>query len=204
MDRQGGERYIAWRAGPLQGYFDTQTGGLRTITWAGRCVWRELVMLVRSHTWETMPTLINRLDQDIGVDSFHIQFAANSHQGPIDFRWAGSITGSEEGVIRYEFNGQAATEFLANRIGFCLLHPCELYAGEPIRQHRTSGETLESRFPALIEPQILGRFSIRDLTGLDHQVQPGVWGEARFEGDVFETEDQRNWSDASFKTYCTP
>src|SRR3546814_4656990 len=26
----------------------------------------------------------------------------------------------------------------------------------------------------------------------------------RFEGDVFEMEDQRNWSDASFKTYCRP
>ena len=25
-----------------------------------------------------------------------------------------------------------------------------------------------------------------------------------FEGDIFETEDQRNWSDASFKTFCTP
>jgi hypothetical protein len=25
-----------------------------------------------------------------------------------------------------------------------------------------------------------------------------------FEGDVFETEDQRNWTDASYKTYCTP
>ena len=25
-----------------------------------------------------------------------------------------------------------------------------------------------------------------------------------FEGDTFETEDQRNWTDASFKTYCTP
>ena len=23
-------------------------------------------------------------------------------------------------------------------------------------------------------------------------------------GDIFEMEDQRNWSDASFKTYCTP
>ena len=25
-----------------------------------------------------------------------------------------------------------------------------------------------------------------------------------FEGDLFEMEDQRNWTDASFKTYCTP
>ena len=28
--------------------------------------------------------------------------------------------------------------------------------------------------------------------------------ELLFEGDLFETEDQRNWTDASFKTYCTP
>src|SRR5439155_6344735 len=25
-----------------------------------------------------------------------------------------------------------------------------------------------------------------------------------FEGDLFEMEDQRNWTDNSFKTYCTP
>ena len=25
-----------------------------------------------------------------------------------------------------------------------------------------------------------------------------------FEGEIFETEDQRNWTDASYKTYCTP
>jgi hypothetical protein len=28
--------------------------------------------------------------------------------------------------------------------------------------------------------------------------------ELQFEGDLFELEDQRNWGDASFKTYCTP
>ncbi|MDF2724990.1 MAG: hypothetical protein K0Q59_4665, partial [Paenibacillus sp.] len=32
----------------------------------------------------------------------------------------------------------------------------------------------------------------------------GVRAELSFEGDTFETEDQRNWTDASFKTYCTP
>ena len=25
-----------------------------------------------------------------------------------------------------------------------------------------------------------------------------------FSGELFETEDQRNWTDASYKTYCTP
>ena len=31
-----------------------------------------------------------------------------------------------------------------------------------------------------------------------------VEAELHFKGDLFETEDQRNWTDASFKTYCTP
>jgi hypothetical protein len=31
-----------------------------------------------------------------------------------------------------------------------------------------------------------------------------VRAEVRFEGDVFEMEDHRNWTDASYKTYCTP
>jgi hypothetical protein len=37
-----------------------------------------------------------------------------------------------------------------------------------------------------------------------HEVAPGLWAEVQFKGEVFEMEDQRNWTDASFKTYCTP
>src|SRR5262249_21605845 len=37
-----------------------------------------------------------------------------------------------------------------------------------------------------------------------HEVEPGVWAELRMTGDLFEMEDQRNWIDASFKTFCTP
>src|SRR5262249_27971039 len=32
----------------------------------------------------------------------------------------------------------------------------------------------------------------------------GATVQLEFAGDEFEMEDQRNWSDASFKTYCTP
>ena len=37
-----------------------------------------------------------------------------------------------------------------------------------------------------------------------HRVTNDVDAEVRFVGDTFETEDQRNWTDASFKTYSTP
>src|SRR5436189_43618 len=46
--------------------------------------------------------------------------------------------------------------------------------------------------------------SRRNVRALTHAVGPGCAVEVRFDGEVFETEDQRNWTDASFKTYGTP
>ena len=37
-----------------------------------------------------------------------------------------------------------------------------------------------------------------------HWATPHLEGRLTFDGDVFEMEDQRNWTDASFKTYSTP
>src|SRR5438105_1139218 len=59
-------------------------------------------------------------------------------------------------------------------------------------------------FPKLVAPQVplppfLSLRAIRHAAGED-----GRMLEIRFEGDVFELEDQRNWSDGSFKTFCTP
>ena len=39
---------------------------------------------------------------------------------------------------------------------------------------------------------------------MTHSPIPNVKAEVRFEGDTFETEDHRNWTDASFKTYVRP
>ena len=51
----------------------------------------------------------------------------------------------------------------------------------------------------------LGRTSPSSTSGRwSHEVPPGVEVEVRMEGDTWETEDQRNWSDSSFKTYGTP
>ena len=45
---------------------------------------------------------------------------------------------------------------------------------------------------------------IHDLGSISHEVTPDLWAEVTISGDCFEMEDQRNWIDASFKTYCTP
>jgi hypothetical protein len=43
-----------------------------------------------------------------------------------------------------------------------------------------------------------------DMVGLACEIGPDLWLDATVEGDVFETEDQRSWIDASTKTYGTP
>ena len=43
-----------------------------------------------------------------------------------------------------------------------------------------------------------------NMRAITHSVVPGLDAEVRFSGDIFEMEDQRNWTDASYKTYCTP
>jgi hypothetical protein len=42
------------------------------------------------------------------------------------------------------------------------------------------------------------------MTAISHEAAAGVSAEVIFEGETFEMEDHRNWTDASYKTYCTP
>ncbi len=42
------------------------------------------------------------------------------------------------------------------------------------------------------------------MRAMAHEAVPGVWATCTMEGDSWETEDHRNWLDASFKTYVRP
>src|SRR5690606_24372511 len=62
------------------------------------------------------------------------------------------------------------------------------------------GRIEHTRFPREISPH-QPFFEVRAIS---HAPARGVRVDVRMEGETFETEDQRNWSDASFKTYCRP
>jgi hypothetical protein len=123
----------------------------------------------------------------------------SAKQASVDFFWRGSIQGGADGTVRYEMDGKALKTFKRNRIGFCVLHPHSC-AGKNCSIETTNGEKKASAFPVYVAPHQ----PFFDLEALNHEVAPGVVAEVRFEGETFETEDQRNWTDASFKTYCTP
>src|SRR5262249_3527127 len=55
-------------------------------------------------------------------------------------------------------------------------------------------------FPKLIAPNQ----PFRDVRAISYEALPSVCARVRMTGDVFETEDHRNWTDDSFKTYSRP
>jgi hypothetical protein len=66
---------------------------------------------------------------------------------PVDFRWRGTITGTADGVVTFDFDGESHSDFHRNRIGICVLHPAAV-AGEDCVVTHTSGETEPGAFPA--------------------------------------------------------
>ncbi|MBX3733419.1 MAG: hypothetical protein KF791_12585 [Verrucomicrobiae bacterium] len=189
------------RAGPVSMVFEA--GDLRTLRRNGREVLRRIYGAVRDANWGTVPGVISHLVVDDSGDGFVVGYTQVHQRGPVHFAWQATITGDAAGTVRFVLDGEARATFLRNRIGLCVLHPIRECAGTPCRALYGNGTGQQMRFPGIIAAEQPVRW-LHDLAGLAHEVSPGLWAEVRFAGDAFETEDQRNWIDASFKTYGTP
>jgi hypothetical protein len=189
---------IALKAGPLSLYLEG--GGLRYIRFGDREILRRVYVAVRDRNWGTVPPELSQLQIEAGVESFQISYEVENRQAEIDFRWRGTISGTAEGTVGFRMEGQARSTFMRNRIGFCVLHPMRECAGEPCRVEHDDGTIVEGSFPVYISPHQ----PFKRMRAISHRVTEDLEAEVRFEGEVFEMEDQRNWTDASFKTYCTP
>ncbi|PDS75074.1 hypothetical protein [Rhizobium sp. L43] len=179
---------------------DLADGNLRSIHYDGIEVLRAISYLVRDRDWGTYSPEIADLRIEQGDDRFDVAYLARC-AGPgetklvIDVR----IKGVQD---RLDFEAEAVTVtgFETNRCGFCILHPIVGVAGSPATVEHVDGRIVATRFPDVIEPWQ----PFKDMRAISHEVVPDVTAECRMEGDTFEMEDQRNWSDASYKTYVRP
>ena len=73
-------------------------------------------------------------------------------------------------------------------------------SGHGVEVSEVGGDVVDTRFPEVIDP-VQPIMNIRALT---HEVVPGLKVTCSMLGDTFEMEDQRNWTDASYKTYVRP
>ncbi|MEQ6897785.1 hypothetical protein [Microbacterium sp. KR10-403] len=181
----------SWRAGEWT--LRLRGDELADIAFAGRPVLRSIRAVARDHDWNTADLVVDGIGEDAGALTLQV-------------RASGAVTGLS-GTVRVAASGRTLTVELdlavaadldTNRTGLVVLHPAHL-AGARLRVRHADGSHEDTRFPAAISPHQ----PVFDITALSwHAAGLGVG--ATFTGDVFEMEDQRNWTDASYKTYSRP
>ncbi|MDG1118640.1 MAG: hypothetical protein P8N72_16165 [Flavimaricola sp.] len=185
----------SFRRGQLS--FCLMEGGLSDIRFAGTELIRAITFPVRDADWGTLTPVIEGETIVESAAALTIEWQAIYHgNGPV-LRAAMSVQATPSSLV---FRGVAVpdADFETNRAGFTVLHPVQV-SGLPVRVEHTDGRVEDSAFPARIDP----KQPFMDIRSLTHN-QNGLTVRCAFEGDTFEMEDQRNWSDASFKTYVRP
>src|SRR5437867_3857740 len=189
------------RAGDLSAEF--AAGGLRYLRAGDIEVARRIVVAVRDQAWNTVPPALSEVRIRQTSDEFRITFVSRHEAGELCFIWKGIIRGTADGSCSFSMDGSAVTSFPYRRIGICVLHPPGEFVGQGFSATGNS-TAISGELPALVAPP-------GPSAGIDEPLVPAfarlalsgrhVLAEFSFTGDHFEMEDQRNWTDASFKSY---
>jgi hypothetical protein len=185
-------------AGPLT--LEYSEGSLWNISNGSEEAIRRIYLVFQDINWTSRPFVIKDEIWDVADRSFSAKIKAQGSHDAKDLSVELEITGSESGEITYGFSASTAVSFMRNRLGLCLLHPVAGLAGRDCELTKADGTVEKSKFPDAISPNQ----PFLNLSGISHRLQSGQVVSVNFEGEIFESEDHRNWSDASYKTYCTP
>ena len=198
---------IEIKSGPLNLIYES--GDLRYIKFNNIEIVRRVYVAVRDQNWDTVAPTISNVQINVAKNSFEITYNVENIQDNINFVWKAKIVGKSNGSISFKMDGEALSTFWRNRIGFCILLPMDC-AGTNTQINHVDGRIEQSFFPKYIAPQLIieGRPSpvepFSNMRALTLNMSPDLIVELNFDGDDFEMEDQRNWTDASFKIYSTP
>jgi hypothetical protein len=172
-------------------------GAIRGLSWHGTEVVRGIACPVRDANWATYRSVLADEKVKESPNEFEISQSRLVADGALRVNLL--FKGHSDGTFTATAEMSASREFITNRAGFTLLHPLRGVVGTPLSIIHPNRSVTSSEFPLLITPEQVAA----GIAGLRYCVH-GIDTEIAFEGEVFEMEDQRNWSDASFKTYCRP
>ncbi len=188
--------FRALRAGPLSVAFDN--GALRYVRIDGIEVLRGVSFLVRDENWGTFTPKIEDLDIHEDAGGFTIAYRGTCADASRRLTYDARIVGKQDGSLSFVADALPETDVLTNRTGFIVLHPIADLAGKPVKVLHEDGTERLASFPENVDPRV----PFTRIRALSHEVRPDLWATCSMEGeDAFEMEDQRNWSDASYKTY---
>ncbi|WP_221583488.1 hypothetical protein [Microbacterium sp. G2-8] len=169
--------------------FELLDDDVADIRFRGRTVLRSVRAVARDRDWATAEWAVDGVE----VGEADARIALSSSSFGADLHTALTIT-ARGPELTVSLEATTARAFLTNRTGLVVLQPPSL-AGDPLEIRHSDGSAERTAFPADIAPHQ----PAFDIAGL-------AWSDVRleFDGDTFEMEDQRNWTDASFKTYSRP
>jgi hypothetical protein len=184
------------RVGPAEAIWDG--GGLRWISLDRTEVLRGILLTARDADWRSLQPRISGVRIAADADRFSIAF---------DVRFRGNrflvdghvrFDGDRSGRMDAAFTARVAAETVSQRLGLVVLHPAAV-AGRPFEAVGDAGET-QGDFAVFVTAD---RFATA-MRAMRWDASDGVRASLAFDGDVWETEDQRAWTDASFKSYSPP
>lgn len=181
--------------------FLVQGTQLRRMCLHGREIMRSVGLVIRDGFWGTHALVERHSDtREQGQRWWRrIQGVVVADDGEPGLDWTVHMEVASDS-LRVSAELKARRDFSTCRAGLMLLHPLDGVAGAAVSVRHSDGRVEEGVFPRLISP---GQ-PFFDIQGLMHSPVPGLALDWQLSGDVFEMEDQRNWSDASFKTYNRP
>ena len=189
---------IALSAGPVS--FVVEGGALRWVRLGEAEVLRGIAFVVRDRNWGTVNPEIRNLDIDDSGPGVRVRFDGVCQMDTGVLTWRGEITAAPSGDLRFSASASPDADIETNRSGFVILHPLDGVVGRPVEVTHADGSTVHGAFPDLVQSK-QPFFLIRALR---HEVVPGVWVHCAMEGDTWEMEDHRTWTDANFKSYSRP
>ncbi|MCP2031169.1 hypothetical protein L1277_001260 [Okibacterium sp. HSC-33S16] len=172
--------------------FELRGDEIADLTFDDSPVVRSVRAVARDQDWNTVPATVEAFEPT--KDGHRLRLSMRGFG--VDITAAVDIVHHED-ILTISLTATTSREFLTNRLGLVVLHPPEL-SGTPLIV-ATADDEKTTRFPSNVSPH-QPAFDIRSLTW-DND---GVHTQATFAGDIFEMEDQRNWTDASYKTYSRP
>jgi D-apionolactonase len=191
-------RTVPLQAGAMKMIYEE--GSLRYITFSGIEIIRMIYASVRDKSWITVNPEISGFRVLKRKTGFRLSFEGRYRKDDIDFAASFKVEASSEGHLMFGMKGKALSAFSKNRIGFCILHPVDNCTGKQCRIVHPDRTESSQNFPDKVSPDQ----PFTNIAGMRWMPQEDLSVELDFQGDIFETEDQRNWTDASYKTYCTP
>lgn len=163
------------------------------IRFDGVTLLRGVRAVVRDHDWGTAATVSGAAAHDGDALRLDVRFTAPG----IDLVGAVTLEATADSLT-IALQATAAAPYRGNRAGLVVLHSPVL-AGTALTVVHPDGSSTGTWFPLEIAPHQ----PARDVAALAWTAG-GLALALDLRGEVFEMEDQRNWTDASFKTYSRP